>query len=276
VKLIAEPWDVGPGGYRLGEFPEPWAEWNDRYRDAARRYWRGDEGTLHELASRMDGSADLFGARAPDASVNFVTAHDGFTLEDLASYDAKQNRANGEDDRDGADENWSRAWPAELKSRIKKNLLATLLFSRGVPMLLGGDELGRSQRGNNNAYCQDNEISWVQWNADELTQFIAKLTGFRKELLSEEKAIWLAPEGGEMTDEDWKLPYARCAGMRAGNTLLLLNAHDGEIQFTLPEGEWQLELDTAGERTFGCEYPLQARSLALFTPRPSTPARTGA
>jgi isoamylase len=275
VKLIAEPWDVGPGGYRLGAFPEPWAEWNDRYRDAARRYWRGDEGTLRELASRIDGSADLFGARAPQASINFVTAHDGFTLEDLVSCAHKHNEANGEENRDGAEENYSADW-GELKPLLKRNLLATLLLSRGVPMLLGGDELGRSQRGNNNAYCQDNEISWVSWASDELTQFIGKLTQLRKKLPHTEKTLWLAPAGGEMTDEDWQLPYARCVGARMGDVLLLLNAHNGDLDFVLPSGEWELLLDSGAGHVYGRSYLLRARSLALLTPRSSGPARTGA
>src|SRR3954465_6111684 len=168
-KLIAEPWDIGPGGYRLGAFPTGWSEWNDRYRDAARRFWRGDEGMLRELATRMEGSPDVFGKRAPEASINFVTAHDGFTLEDLVSYAGKHNEANGEDNKDGTDENFSAEWEAGLRSRLKKNLLSTLLFSRGVPMLLAGDELGHTQRGNNNAYCQDNELSWLTWDRDELS-----------------------------------------------------------------------------------------------------------
>ena len=175
VKLIAEPWDLGEGGYQLGNFPPGWAEWNDKYRDAARSYWRGDEGVIGELASRLSGSKDLFGqsGRAPTASINFVTTHDGFTLQDLVSYEKKRNEANHEGNRDGSDNN--RSWNCgvegpstdpsivELREKQKRNLLATLLFSHGVPMLLAGDELGRTQLGNNNAYCQDNEISWVDW-----------------------------------------------------------------------------------------------------------------
>jgi isoamylase len=277
-KLIAEPWDIGPGGYRLGAFPQGWSEWNDRYRDAARRFWRGDEGTMRELATRMEGSKDLFGARGPEASVNFVTAHDGFTLEDLVSYAHKHNEANGEQNRDGADENFSRDWEArELKDQQKRNLLATLLMSRGVPMILAGDELGHSQQGNNNAYCQDNEMSWLRWDREDLAGLISTLIGLRKLFLKEQKGspVWLAPEGREMTEEDWKLPYARCVGMHAGEFLLLLNAHDGEIQFVLPAGEWTLALDTAGNQDFEKSYRLRPRSLALLTPRSSTRARTG-
>jgi len=267
VKLIAEPWDVGEGGYRLGAFPAPWAEWNDRYRDVLRRYWRGDESCLAELAARLTGSRELFGRRAPQASVNFVTAHDGFTLEDLVSYAHKHNEANGEHNRDGTSENYSRDWESrELKDRQKRNFLATLLLSRGVPMLLAGDELGHTQRGNNNAYCQDNEISWLNWQGGELGDFIARLAALRKMHCREEDTVWLAPEGREMTDEDWKLPYARCAGMRTGGMLLLLNAHDGEVAFKMPAGGWQLVLDTAGEQGFGTTYALRPRSLALLTP----------
>jgi isoamylase len=274
-KLIAEPWDIGPGGYRLGAFPAGWSEWNDRYRDAARRFWRGDEGMLRELAMRMEGSSDVFGERAPEASINFITAHDGFTLEDLVSYAQKHNEANGEDNKDGTDENFSAEWEAGLRSRLKKNLLSTLLFSRGVPMLLAGDELGHTQRGNNNAYCQDNELSWLTWDRDELSALIHKLISFRKAMEEQKKhPVWLAPEGREMTEQDWKLPYARCAGMRTGEFLLLLNAHDGEIEFVLPAGEWTLELDTAGDRSFEKIYKLQPRSLALLTPTPSGRART--
>ena len=175
VKLIAEPWDLGPGGYRLGAFPPVWAEWNGRYRDVVRRFWRGDEGQVPELASRLSGSSDVFQGsdRGPYASMNFVTCHDGFTLADLVSYEGKHNEANGEENRDGADDNWSRNWGAEgettspqvvrLRERMAKNFLATLASSQGVPMISHGDEVGRTQRGNNNAYCQDNELAWVDW-----------------------------------------------------------------------------------------------------------------
>jgi glycogen operon protein len=267
VKLIAEPWDVGPGGYRLGAFPDGWHEWNDRYRDTVRRFWRGDEGMLREVAARAGGSPDLFGKRAPGASINFVTAHDGFTLQDVVSYARKHNEANGEDNRDGTEENFSADWKEEsTKMLLKKNLLATLLLSRGIPMLLAGDELGHTQRGNNNAYCQDNEISWLDWEKDELTAFIAKVAALRREQTGAEM-LWFTPEGEEMTEEDWSLPYARCAGMLAGKVLVLLNAHDGDIDFVLPEGGWERRLDTCTGHSYGRSYLLRARSLAVLTPR---------
>ena len=265
VKLIAEPWDVGPDGYRLGAFPDGWREWNDRSRDTSRRFWRGDEGMLRELAARIGGSPDLFGKRAPGASVNFITAHDGFTLQDLVSYASKHNEANGEDNKDGVDENFGKAWREDLKPQLKKNFLATVLLSQGVPMLLAGDELGHSQRGNNNAYCQDNEISWLNWERDELTDFIAKAVALRGEE-SGKDLLWFAPEGREMTERDCKLPYGRCAGVRSGRRLVLFNAHDGDIDFVLPAGSWQCALDTASGHFYGRSYLLRARSLAVLTP----------
>jgi glycogen operon protein len=306
VKLIAEPWDLGEGGYQLGAFPPGWAEWNDKYRDAARGYWRGDEGQVGEIAARIAGSADFFApsGRGPAASVNFVTAHDGFTLHDLVSYSAKRNEANHENNRDGMDDN--RSWncgvegPTEdssinlLRERQKRNLLATLLFSRGVPMLVAGDELGRTQEGNNNAYCQDNELSWLEWGLDapgrELLEFTARVVRLRNTYQAFKKRnyskdiVWLTPRGEEMTDADWKQPFARCTGAllpAEEDLLLLLNAHDGEIGFALPEGAWKLLLDTAGERAgeraFDRNYPLQPRSLALLVkPRSSGRARTDA
>ncbi|MFC0067399.1 glycogen debranching protein GlgX, partial [Umezawaea endophytica] len=197
VKLIAEPWDVGPGGYQVGNFPPLWTEWNGKYRDTVRDFWRGEPATLGEFASRVTGSSDLYqqDGRRPYASINFVTAHDGFTLNDLVSYNDKHNEANGEDGRDGADDN--RSWNCgvegptddeevlDLRTRQHRNLLATMLLSQGVPMLLHGDEFGRTQQGNNNAYCQDNDISWVDWTLAErnkdLVEFTAALTAFRKE-----------------------------------------------------------------------------------------------
>jgi isoamylase len=289
VKLIAEPWDLGPGGYRAGGFPGGWAEWNDRYRDTVRSYWKGDEGRIGELAARVAGSRDLFdgGGRAPSASVNFVTAHDGFTLEDLVSYEAKRNEANLEGNRDGSDHNISWNCGAEgpsgepavrlLRERMKRNLLATLFFSRGVPMLLAGDELGRTQGGNNNAYCQDNETSWLDWDLDAAGR---ALLGFARQLAAlrsghaafrprkyEQDIVWLTPHGGEMGEADWNLPFARCIGAQLGEgLLLLLNAHDGDIPFALPAGSWSLALDTAGEaeQIFAGTYLLQSRSLALL------------
>lgn len=243
VKLIAEPWDVGPGGYQIGNFPWRWAEWNGRYRDAVRRFWRGDPGTLGEFATRLVGSPDLYdrSGRKPFASINFVTSHDGFTLEDLVSYSRKHNEANGEGNRDGAEENYSTNCGAEgptddpevraCRERLKRALVATLLLSQGVPMLLGGDELSRSQRGNNNAYCQDNEISWYAWHLDEerrrFCEFVGRVVSFRlkhrnfrrREFLRGvdvgpcRDLTWVHPSGREMAPEDWQDPQLRAVGM---------------------------------------------------------------
>ena len=327
AKLIAEPWDLGEGGYQLGNFPPGWAEWNDKYRDTVRSYWKGDGGIVGELASRISGSQDLFqrSGRAPTASINFVTTHDGFTLHDLVSYERKRNEANHEGNRDGADHN--RSWNCgvegpsdqpgvvDLREKQKRNFLATLLFSQGVPMLLAGDELGRTQLGNNNAYCQDNELSWLDWEgADrELFQFTARLVALRKKhpLLRRrtyprpENTAWLTPEGREMTEPDWKLPFARCFGVlmvgerlaerdERGNPigdddlLLLLNAHGEEIAFPLPgarDERWEVLADTgyadgapgAGFFAAAERYPLQGRSAVLLAKASSTdPVRTGA
>jgi isoamylase len=283
VKLIAEPWDLGEGGYQVGNFPAGWAEWNGRYRDAIRRYWKGDGGQVAELAYRLSGSSDLYegGGRRPHASINFVTAHDGFTLHDLVSYNHKHNEANGEDNRDGTDDNLS--WNcgvegptnkpsiAALRERQKRNMLATLLLSQGVPMLCSGDEIGRTQGGNNNAYCQDNEISWVDWTLSKPQQALLTFTKglialrqkhpvFRRRRFFQGRRIrgmevkdlyWLRPDGKEMTDEDWAQGYVRCLGVRlAGDAmeekdakgrplldetfLVLLNAHHEPRPFTLP------------------------------------------
>ncbi len=245
AKLIAEPWDVGPNGYQLGNFPPGWAEWNGQYRDVVRRLWKGDTGLVADMASRVAGSSDIFGfrGRRPWAGVNFITAHDGFTLQDLVSYNDKHNEANGEENRDGHDANFS--WncgiegPSEdpdiicLRDRQKRNLLATLLLSLGVPMLLAGDEMGRTQRGNNNAYCQDNEISWIDWQhiraEDEVLRvFVRELIHlrrrhrvfsrprfFRGEVLSEDglkDITWVTPAGEEATEEDWRNPIALTLG----------------------------------------------------------------
>ncbi len=283
VKLIAEPWDLGPGGYQVGNFPVLWAEWNAAYRDTVRRFWKGDAGQVGALAFRLTGSSDLYArnGRLPYASINFITAHDGFTLHDLVSYNDKHNNANGEESRDGHNENLSWNCGAEgetddatifaLRERQKRNFLATLLLSQGVPMLLAGDEFGRTQRGNNNAYCQDNEISWVDWNWDrsrrELLEFTRLLIQLfhqhpvlrrghffqgRKIRGSEVKDLaWFRPDGKEMTDEDWANPEMRSFGLRlagdaieevdgrgnrvADDTLLiLLNAHHETVSFVLP------------------------------------------
>jgi glycogen operon protein len=284
VKLIAEPWDLGPGGYRLGGFPPGWAEWNGRYRDCMRRFWRGDEGQVPELASRLSGSSDIFQGsdRGPYASINFVTCHDGYSLHDLVSYEQKHNLANGEDNRDGANDNYSRNWGHEgptaspaigrLRERMKRNFLATLAFSQGVPMICHGDEIGRSQQGNNNAYCQDNELSWLDWNLDahgeSLLRFARRVFRLSKQNpvfrrrrffagdpVADDGAIkdvnWIRADGSEMTMEDWKDPKRRLLGMlihgdasddvdergrpNKGQTLLLvLNASHRAHHFTLP------------------------------------------
>jgi isoamylase len=283
VKLIAEPWDIGSGGYQVGNFPPGWTEWNDKYRDSMRSYWKGDERQIGEFARRFTGSADLYEAsgRKPHASINFITAHDGFTLEDLVSYNHKHNEANGEESRDGTGDN--RSWNCgvegptadaailALRARQKRNLMATLLLSQGVPMLLGGDELGRTQLGNNNAYCQDNELSWVDWELaperQALLEFTCRLIALRRRhpVFSRRRflqgdtvtadglreIIWLSPDGREMTGEDWDMPFARCLGLylagaaierrdRRGrlvtdnNFLLFSNAHHEPIPFGLP------------------------------------------
>ncbi|HEX2179874.1 MAG TPA: glycogen debranching protein GlgX, partial [Actinomycetota bacterium] len=245
VKMIAEPWDLGEGGYQLGNFPAGWGEWNDRYRNCIRRFWRGDDGQVPELASRLAGSSDIFehSGRGTEASINFVTAHDGFTLNDLVTYTEKRNLANGEDNRDGNGENYSSNWGEEgpstsprvvdLRERMKRNFLATLLFSQGVPMILGGDEIGRTQLGNNNAYCQDNEISWVDWNLSpeqtELAEFTRRLieiyrenpvlrrrrffSNTRPEGEQTKDLTWLRPDGSEMTTDDWRNPHNHVLGM---------------------------------------------------------------
>ncbi|HKY02180.1 MAG TPA: glycogen debranching protein GlgX [Burkholderiales bacterium] len=283
VKLIAEPWDLGEGGYQVGNFPIGWAEWNDKYRDTIRAYWKGNEGLIGEFATRLTGSSDLYSStgRRPYASINFIAAHDGFTLNDVVSYNSKHNEANGEDNRDGHDHNLSWNCGAEgetkdpaidtLRERQRRNLLATLFLSQGVPMLLAGDELGRTQLGNNNAYCQDNEISWVPWESnparDALCKFTSQLIHFRRHhpVLrmqqffqgralqgSEMKDIaWLKPDGTEMNDHEWHHDFARCLGMylsgrsmtemnargqpvRDEDILVIFNAHHEDILFTLP------------------------------------------
>jgi glycogen operon protein len=291
VKLIAEPWDTGWGGYESGDFPAGWSEWNGRYRDTVRDFWRAKEGTLPDFATRLAGSADLFGhgGRRPAASVNLVTVHDGFTLADLVSYDRKHNGANGEANRDGSDDN--RSWNCgregptddptvlELRARQRRNLLATLLLSQGVPLLLGGDDLGRSQGGNNNAYCQDNPISWLDWTSADheapLVDFVAGLCRLRRahpvfrrrQFLRGAPAIagdrddidWFRPDGEPMTPGDWNAAYARAvtialsgeaADPETADTpfLLLINAWWEPLEFRLPadarDGAWSVVVDT--------------------------------
>jgi glycogen operon protein len=284
VKLIAEPWDVGPGGYQVGNFPVLWTEWNGKYRDSIRRFWKGDGRLASELATRLAGSSDLYegDGRNPYASINFITAHDGFSLQDLVTYDHKHNDANGEGNRDGTDDNFSWNCGAEgptedpkiiaLRERQKRNLFATLLFSQGVAMIYGGDELSRSKGGNNNTYCQDNDLSWFDWNLDErkiaFLDFTRLCTRIRKEQPAMQRRKFFSgrsirgsgikdisffePSGKDMSDQAWNDPGVRCLGVRLagdlinevdergemirGDTLLLLlNAHWEEIPFTLPQ-----------------------------------------
>ena len=286
VKVIAEPWDIGPGGYQLGAFPAPWSEWNDQYRDAIKRYWRGDKGMLPEFARRIHGSSDIFehSGRQPYASVNFLCSHDGNTLHDLVSYKKRHNEANGENNRDGHSENFSNNHGVEGKTneptilavrlRQMKNMLTTLLFSQGVPMLLAGDELGRTQQGNNNAYCQDNEINWLNWNdksefSEELTPFVASLTqlrarfpmlAYRRFIHKDDKdsqvdITWFHPSGQPMHKEHWHAHHAATLGYMiheklSGSPVLLCLYHAGKdpIEFQLPEIEdvahWQVIVDT--------------------------------
>ncbi|MGW1208458.1 glycogen debranching protein GlgX [Streptomyces sp. NPDC002499] len=334
VKLIAEPWDVGEGGYQVGNFPQLWSEWNGKYRDTVRDFWRAEPHTLGEFASRLTGSSDLYqhSRRRPRASVNFVTAHDGFTLRDLVSYNDKHNEANGEGNRDGESDN--RSWNCgvegesddpgvlDLRARQQRNLLATLLLSQGIPMLCHGDELGRTQRGNNNAYCQDSEVSWIDWRLTDEQRDLADFTRYviglraahpvlrRRRFFRGETAthpdqplpdlVWLAPDGREMTEEDWQRPDAHSVGVFLNGDaiaepdptgrpvvddsfLLLLNSHWEPVEFLLPDvsyGErWTTLVDTAeaqgepdeAEHKAGTEMTVEARSLVLLT-RPSRTA----
>ncbi|KUI00512.1 glycogen debranching enzyme [Mycolicibacterium acapulense] len=301
VKLIAEPWDVGPGGYQVGNFPPQWTEWNGKYRDTVRDYWRGEPATLDELAYRLTGSADLYEqtGRRPVASINFVIAHDGFTLRDLVSYNEKHNEANGEDNNDG--ESHNRSWncgvegPTDdpeinaLRSRQQRNFLTTLLLSQGVPMIAHGDELGRTQQGNNNVYCQDNELSWIDWSDPdtdlmEFTQKVSALRAahpvFRRRRFFSGRPVrqrggeglpdiaWFAPDGSEMSDEDWETGYAKSIAVYLnGNGIpdrdvrgqrivddsfvLCFNAHYEPLDFVMPEKKfgdsWIAVIDTAAD-----------------------------
>ncbi|HEV7655258.1 MAG TPA: glycogen debranching protein GlgX [Mycobacteriales bacterium] len=299
VKLIAEPWDVGPGGYQVGNFPPQWTEWNGKYRDTVRDFWRGEPATLGEFAGRITGSPDLYehSSRRPVASINFVTAHDGFTLRDLVSYNEKHNEANGEGNRDG--ESHNRSWNCgvegdtddleilELRAQQRRNFLATVFLSQGVPMLLHGDETGRTQRGNNNGYCQDNDITWLDWSQvdDGLVQFTTQVAQlrhdhpvFRRRRFFNGRPVrrgagaplpdiaWFTPDSREMTEEDWEAGFGKSVavflngdgisdrnqrGERVTDDsfIMIFNAHDGSIDFTLPPSEygskWELVLDTA-------------------------------
>jgi glycogen operon protein len=288
VKLIAEPWDVGDGGYQVGNFPALWTEWNGKYRDTVRDFWRGEDATIGEFASRITGSADLYqhSGRRPVASINFVTAHDGFTLDDLVSYNEKHNEANGEDNNDG--ESHNRSWNCgvegdtddvevlELRARQRRNFIATLMLSQGVPMLLHGDELGRSQGGNNNGYCQDSELTWIDWEKVdegllEFTKLVTKLRNdhptFRRRRFFHGRPVrreegdpvqdiaWLTPGGDLMSDEDWDAGYAKSLAMylnghgiretdeRGEDVVddcfyLAFNAHHEPIDFILPSDDY--------------------------------------
>jgi glycogen operon protein len=283
VKLIAEPWDLGHGGYQVGNFPVGWTEWNGKYRDCVRRFWKGEGGAVSELATRIAGSSDLYesSGRRPYASINFVTAHDGFTLQDLVSYNQKHNEANGDDNSDGTDDNISWNCGVEgptddpevlaLRARQKRNFIATLMLSQGVPMLCGGDELSRTQRGNNNAYCQDNEITWFDWRLDasktDFLEFVAYMIRLWRQqpVLARRRffqgrdirgkairdIVWFGPSGKEMDNRAWNRPAVRCLGVLlvgtalgevdnlgepiVGDTLFLIfNAHHERVRFLLP------------------------------------------
>ncbi|HTO30379.1 MAG TPA: glycogen debranching protein GlgX [Pararhizobium sp.] len=312
VKLVGEPWDIGPGGYQVGGFPPGWAEWNDKYRDTVRDYWKDTDGTAPDFAARLLGSGDVYDLRGrrPWASVNFITAHDGFTLNDVVSYNEKHNEANGEDNKDGHSDNRSANYGAEgesddaaiaeVRERQKRNFLATLLLSHGTPLLLAGDEFGRSQLGNNNGYCQDSDISWVQWenlprSAEELRDFVRKLTALRAEqpLLRRDSwrdgmhVTWLNAGGGEQTEEHWQDGGGTTIGVHLSredlrqqddvwaDVLLIFNPHDGPVPFTLPQspsGAWTLALTTAtgdGAQTGINDevIEMQPRSLMVLRPQ---------
>ena len=312
VKLIAEPWDLGPGGYQVGNFPVLWTEWNGRYRDNVRRFWRGDADQVPELATRLAGSADLYAksGRSPHASINFVTCHDGFTLEDLVSYEHKHNEANLEDNRDGTDDNASVNFGVEgptndaailrLRDQMRRSLLATLAFSQGVPMLCAGDETTRTQRGNNNAYCQDNEISWLDWDLDErkadfleFVRYVLRIRRdhpvFRRRSFFEPPETdasgtgaltWFRPDGVEMDEAAWRASFVRALQVRlsgdrlddrdeAGRPLrddtflLLLSAHEGPLRFSLaapPLGAHWLRILDTAREDWHTLEPNRARS----------------
>jgi isoamylase len=316
AKLIAEPWDLGPGGYRVGAFPSGWSEWNDRFRGTLRRYWSGEGNLLGELGRRMTGSADLFhhNGRGPRSSINYVTVHDGFTLADLVSYERKHNEANGEHNRDGFDENHSTNHGVEgptddpailqLRRQLRRNLLASLMLAQGVPLLLAGDEVGNSQGGNNNAYCQDNPIGWVDWfalgrNEEDMTALVSELTELRRRFpqLRARRwvegrradgsfgALWLTPQATEMVEQDWNFPEGRFLSyvlgpLEQGGAALyvVLNATLQTIEFTLPilpqYNLWTVLLETAPEPRLGAELAsgakLQARprSILVFSGSP--------
>jgi isoamylase len=313
VKLIAEPWDLGPDGYRTGGFPTGWSEWNDQFRRTLRRYWAGEGSLIGDLGRRMTGSADVFnhGGRGPRASINYVTAHDGFTLADVVSYERKHNEANGEDNRDGSDINDSTNCGVEgptddpaivrLRRQLRRNLLSCLMLAQGVPLLLAGDEVGNSQGGNNNAYCQDNEIGWVDWSGlahqeDDMTSLIAELTELRQRFAQlrtrhwvdgrradgSYDILWLTPDGTEMTAEDWNFPDGRFLSYVLGPSApgqsplyIVLNAATQTITFTLPTvpdcSQWTallntvLEMQQGQEFTSGSQLKAPAQSVLVFS-----------
>jgi isoamylase len=316
VKLVAEPWDLGIGGYQVGGFPSQWSEWNDRYRSAMRRYWSGEGSLIGEVSRRMTASADLFNheGRSPRASVNHITVHDGFTLADLFSYNAKHNLANGEDNRDGSNENFGNNCGHEgptddvaitaLRRRLRRNQLACLLLAHGLPLLLAGDEVGNSQGGNNNAYCQDNETGWVNWDnagrdGEDMTDFIGHLTGLRRrfsQLRSHHwpngrkadgsfSVLWLTPAAEEMTEQDWQFPDGRFLayvlapiGRGEPPLFIVLNAAPEEITFHMPKlpeyRSWQQVLNTTEVRqasadlASGAENKASPRSVLAFAGLP--------
>jgi glycogen operon protein len=310
AKLIAEPWDLGPGGYRLGGFPRRWSEWNDRYRDTVRDFWRASDGVLAEFASRITGSSDIFEhtGRPPTASLDYVTSHDGFTLVDLVSYEVRHNEANGEGNRDGTPDN--RSWntgvegPTDdpqirsMRDRRRRSFLATLLCSQGIPMILGGDELGRTQSGNNNAYNQDNPISWFDWESADprFLRFVQRLVAFRRGHPSLRRTSWLhehprrvddhvewfTPEGTPMTVADWNDPlrktvalyldgatvHASQGAVEDDDLLLCFNGSFEDVEFRVPEAGWLLEVDTADDTRSGPVGPtVQVAALAMVVLR---------
>ncbi len=318
AKLIAEPWDVGEGGYQVGNFPVGWTEWNGKYRDEVRAYWKGEGGIVGDLAYRLTGSSDLYerGGRRPHASINFVTAHDGFTLQDLVSYDEKHNEENGEDNNDGESNNTSWNHGEEgptgdpeirrLRNRQKRNILATLLLSQGVPMIVYGDEMGRTQGGNNNAYCQDNEISWVDWDLSQadrnMLAFVRRIIRIRKDHPAFKRRnffqgrriqgadvkdiTWINPDGNEMSDDEWDSSFARSLGLQMvgysedqydtegrpeidDDFVLLFNAHHEEIPFTLPPNPE----DARWEVLVDTSYSAGLRSDGFFKPGGDYPLR---
>ena len=321
VKLISEPWDIGPGGYQLGAHPPSFSEWNDRYRDTIRRFWRGDSGQRPELARRLSGSSDIFPSRTPSASINFITSHDGFTLADLVMYEQKHNEANGENNNDGVDHNYSRNWGvegptddpaiADLRERVKRSMLATLFVSAGVPMLLGGDEFGRTQAGNNNAYCQDNEISWFAWPLAQTKQgasllgFAARLAHLRRKhkLLRPVKHLhgaevanaihdleWFDERGGVLSEEDWANGEGRALVMRRALrredgkieiVAFLMNASPHPLDFILNhDWQWTVLIDSANPasdpaRVENGRYSLKEHACALLSAAVDAPQNGG-